>query len=257
MNLTLCRRAIFILALPAFLFLAHADAVRGDYITAPASAPTTEGSTAGYWGTNQGLVSQELYPVSEMPGLVAGDVITGFSLRIDGSGYATAAYPSSPVTWSEFNIEMGPGNSSLTSTFANNWASTPTVVRTGSLSMGTGFYPYSSNSQPEPWGTEITFTTPYTYTGGPLLIQVNDVSPGQLLYTDTMGTGQTTGESVFNAGNASATTSNEGPYTGLNWAIQLDVTPVPEPSSLILLATGLLALAGASWGRKSAAARCG
>jgi PEP-CTERM motif len=257
MSLMLCRRATFTLALPALLFLARADAADGAFITAPATAATTEGSSSGYWGSNEGLVAQELYPASEMPGLVAGDVITGFSLRIDGSGYASAEYPTSPVTWSEFDIEMGPGNASLSTTFANNFASTPTVVRTGSLTMGTGFFPYNSGSQPEPWGTEITFSTPYTYTGGPLLIQVNDVSPSQILYIDAMSTGQTTGQSIFNAGNASATTSNEGPYPEYNWAMQLDITPVPEPSSLLLLATGIFAMAGASWRLKGAGTRHG
>ena len=81
------------------------------------------------------------------------------------------------------------------------------------------------------FGTMLNFTTPYTYAGGPLLIQVNDVSPSQTLFIDTLSTGQTTGQSVFNAGSANATAANEGPFTQLNWAVELDVTPVPKPTS--------------------------
>ena len=104
------------------------------------------------------------------------------------------------------------------------------------------------------FGTMLNFTTPYTYAGGPLLIQVNDVSPSQTLFNDTLSTGQTTGQSVFNAGSANATAANEGPFTQLNWAVELDVTPVPEPSSLISLRL-VIPGAGRSWRRKAAATR--
>ncbi len=74
MNLMICRRATFFLPLTALLLLARADTAHGTLLVIPSNAPTTEGSTAGDFGSSEGLVAQEMYPVSEMPGLVSGDV---------------------------------------------------------------------------------------------------------------------------------------------------------------------------------------
>jgi hypothetical protein len=116
MNVKHCERTTFRLAFPAIIFLIVSGAAYGSVIVIPSDAQTAEGSTAGYFGTSEGLVAQELYEPADMPSLAVGDVITGFSLRLDGSGdYTTGIYPTSPVTWSEFDISVGPGDSSLTS----------------------------------------------------------------------------------------------------------------------------------------------
>lgn len=96
--------------------------------------------------------------------------ITSIALRIPVS--ATTAWPAADVTINDFQISVGPGvspaNRSLT--FASNFTSTPTVVRTGQLVIPTGSY--TTGSSPNAFGPAIMFTTPYVYSGGNLTIDI-------------------------------------------------------------------------------------
>ncbi len=202
-------------------------------VVIPNSAQTQEGDIAGNFAANFGLVSQELYRVADMTALHPGDLITGIALRLDGG---EASYPSSTVTWTQYDIKVGPGNATLTSTFANNFASTPTAVRTGSLVMDPGFFP--NTGSPRDFSTVIAFNTPYVYTGGDLLFEFRTIAPNQTLLIDTMSGAQTTGQSIFNLGNSNATTATDGPF-GDNWAMALQISPVPEPSTYAMALAGL------------------
>jgi hypothetical protein len=226
------RAALSMLCLGTLLLLA--SPLSADLVIVPSSATTQEGSQAGTFGINAGLTSQELYMPADMPGLNVGDQITGIHLRLNSG---TSSYPTTAVTWSRFDIAAGIGQSSLSPTFANNFVATPTTVRTGSLAMDTGFFP--GTGAPRDWSALISFDSPYTYTGGNLLLEVRTISPSQQLLIDTMGVGQTTGQSIFALADANATTASTGVFS-LNWPIGFEVTAVPEPRAYLML--GVVAL---------------
>jgi hypothetical protein len=102
---------------------------------------------------------------------VVGQNIDGISFRLFiGS---IASFPASNATWADYTIRVGPGVAfgSQTTTFASNFAGPPTIVRTGPLTIPANAFP-GAGGPPRPFGPFIPFTTPYTYTGGNLLVEI-------------------------------------------------------------------------------------
>ena len=140
------------------------------YQTVPVAYTGTPG-TATFLGplanaqrTYQLLINQD--QLTEL----TGRNLTGLSLRIPVS--ATSSWPLSPAFFSNYDIylsgSVAPAERSLT--FANNIVGTQTQVRSGSLTIDTSSYPFGGS--PNSFGTEISFSTPWLYTGGHLLIEI-------------------------------------------------------------------------------------
>ncbi|HMS65205.1 MAG TPA: hypothetical protein PKD83_08130 [Ignavibacteria bacterium] len=143
-------------------------------------APTSEiipnayESTAGT-GTFLGPLAnaprtyQFLIQASQITDL-AGKILSGLSLRIPAS--ATANWPLADLTYSNYDIYLSgsvePSARSLT--FASNIVGPRTQVRSGPLNILTNSYTFGST--PNEFGTEITFNTPWYYSGGNLLIEI-------------------------------------------------------------------------------------
>jgi hypothetical protein len=213
-------------------------------IVVPASATTQEGTDFGRFTANTALTGQQLLLPADMPGLSVGDKITGIHLRLQGGETG----PSS-LNWSSFAISMGIGVAKSSfgllptpaaPTLAANFVGSPTVVRAVNQQTTVTF---PTTGAPRDWSSSIAFNTPYTYTGGNLLMETRtSATPNATdVLIDTMdGSGgaspannQTTGVSTFNGGSATATTANSGILTR-NWAIEFDIIPVPEPATWIL-----------------------
>jgi hypothetical protein len=183
--------------------------------------------------------SQFIWNANQLAGLI-GMQITGVNYRLHTA--IPNGYPLQTTTWSDYRISMGPSvtPSLATGTYASNFLTTPTLVRSGPLSVppfawNTG----GSGSTPDPWGVFIPFDTPFVYTGGPLGMLFthpgsNNPDQGNALLDSTSGSSPGNGVDYTNIGSAgfNATT---GASTVFSTIIQLNAIPVPEPTSIVLM----------------------
>ena len=125
---------------------------------------------------------------------------------------------------------------SLSSIFANNRGADEVMVRTGPLTINAGVF--LGGSSPNAFG-QILFTTPFTYTGGNLLIEIatQGFTSGRnadAVYPDNTGLAQTAFGSTFNATTANAGLFNEA------IVMQFNIQPVPEARHAGLIAAGTI-----------------
>ena len=118
---------------------------------------------------NSARTYQMLVAASELTNLV-GKHLTSISFRSTTS--SSAAWPTADVTFANFDIYLSgsvdPANRSLT--FANNIVGTQTQVRSGSLLIPANSVTFGAN--PNAFSFDVNFTTPWTYSGGNLLIEI-------------------------------------------------------------------------------------
>jgi hypothetical protein len=204
-------------------------------VVVPTGFDSTEGTSAE--GTSLGDFSnrvQTIYGTTLLTGLHVGDVITGLSFRVDGIGPAPG-----PQTVANYEIRLSkspktPGT--LSNTLADNRGADEVIVRSGPLTIAAGDYP--TGSSPNAFGAIIGFTTPYTYTGGPLLLEYSHTPfPSTHSFADAAGN-IADGQSAFGTG-FNATTADIGMT---NNVIVVRFQTVPEPSTLLMSILPLLAL---------------
>ncbi len=172
-----------------------------------------------------------------------GMTLTGISFRLPAS--ATGNWPTTSITFDNYDIRLSgsvaPEDRSLV--FADNVVGTQALVRAGSLTLDPDSF--TGGSAPNLFGVGIGFDSGYQYDGGDLLVEIRHTGfSGTSRSVDAMlatgGAAQGYG-SLFSA----AWTGN---YTGVsgtqgNFSV-LQVTSVPEPATALLMAAGVLGLAG-------------
>ncbi len=209
-------------------------------IVSPVSLTSTEGnnSNTAILGPNARTL-QYVYSAAES-GLTAGDVLLGLSFRLN---VGSAAITNS-LSYTSYSIDINttttaPG--SLSTTFATNQGVDDVTVYSGTLFFAASSFPTGGN--PNSFGPEIHFSTPFLYTGNNLVVTIrtsgNNEATTVLLDTanNLAGSYQGQGSSV----GASATVANGATSTAAVMAF--DVT-TPEPSTGLLLIPGLLGLIG-------------
>lgn len=195
-----------------------------------------EGSLGGAFGS--AITAQMNYVEADLSNLRQGDVITGISFRLNDDQGSFSG-----MTFSRFEIRVGKGNDSLTTTFANNFVGAPKLVRSGSLTFVPSDFTFGGS--PNSFGRVIKFDVPWVYDGGNLLMEVRSSTPTATLTIDTMTDSEgVDGEATF-ATNADATTATTAIFAH-NWAIAFEVTDVSMATEKIAIPEGFVGSEGNS-----------
>jgi hypothetical protein len=238
-------RRIFVLASVACVSLAH-----GQNVVVPSQFANTSSGGGGLntfiRDINAPRTGQLLINANQLGALTVGDQITGITFRLFAG--AGSPFPATDATWSDYSIWVGPGvaPSAGSTTFASNFAGAATQVRSGALTIPANSF--SSTGSPKPFGFNILFQTPYTYTGGHLTIEIRHTGSNitNNSANDFLEAVATT-DAGYAAGNYRSYTTTT--YAGTTGALasftvaQLSYAPVPEPATLAVLGLGALAVA--------------
>ena len=215
------------------------------YVVPPANT-NTSGTGASFTLGTFDYTGQQDYGASLLSGLPMGAIIDGFSLRLAaGQSTMTSAFSSS-----HFDISIGPSAfppGSLSASTAGNQGPGTVLARSGPITFPANSFVGGAN--PNPFGPLISFTTPYTYTGGDLLLTFSDTAFSTALVFDAQSNLFSTAQGAQNLGVFNSSTVPQS-VPGFALIVQFDYTlasaAVPEPSSLTL--SGLSVLAGlAHW----------
>lgn len=227
---------VFALALLAAGLLAGPAAA--GLIVAPTSLAAAEGNVS--FSADTALTTQVVYAPAQLAGLLPGDRITGLQFRFNGG---EAAGPAAPVSFANFDVYLGPSNfapGSLSTSTAGNQGAGTVLARGGPITFAANSFP--GGAGPNPFGPLIPFTTPYTYTGGDLLLTLSHSAPSSVLVFDA-DVGLTGVQGRQNGGyNSSFVLQNMSQFA---FVVQFTTAApaVPEPATVVVF--GGLALAGA------------
>ena len=228
------------------LFLICASIATAQNVVVPnaytnVAAPGGSGLNTFIRDLNAPRTGQLVMNANQLTSLV-GQQIVGMNFRMfTGS---TVAFPATGATWNDYEIRVGPGGTfPVSTTFANNFSGTPTLVRDGPLTINAGNFP-GTGGPPRPFGTvPIAFQTPFTYTGGNLTVEVRHTG-SNIVHNpanDFLEAVLTT-DPGNNVNFASVTATSFTATTGANATFTVVQLIVPEPASMSLLGFGGLAL---------------
>ncbi|MFT7074394.1 MAG: hypothetical protein ACJA0P_000393 [Planctomycetota bacterium] len=160
------------------LFAALAASAAADEVIVPNQAPTTAGS-GGYTTLMRSLPRsyQLVVGPEELMSVPAGSTITGITWRRP-TWQAHSDWPGVGATCTFTNYDVFLSTSlnqpgSLSTTYTDNLGPDVVLVRSGPLSLSDDFFPGGATTpQVNPFGTTITFSAPYVYQGGNLLLTI-------------------------------------------------------------------------------------
>jgi len=159
-----------------------AGAATADTIIVPMAAASTGGTGAYTTVLHSAARSyQVVIGTQHLTGLPSGSVISGLQLRL-ASWQAYASWPAAGASFAAFDITLSKSNNpagSLSTTYTDNIGPDAVQVRAGAINFGAGSLPGGAVSPGfNQWGPVIVFTSPYTYTGGNLLITIRHTGNG-------------------------------------------------------------------------------
>lgn len=207
-----------------------------DYAYVALGADALESSGAHY----QCFISQD-----QLADITVGAKITGISFRLNRETYATVG-PLIPELgddiFPEYDVRLAQA-ATTASTFSNNFATNllnPVLVRSGSLTVSQGaFKPNGApgaGSASLPFYEMITFSTPYTYLGGDLVVDVGYLGGTESIGIDaTPNTNSTFPYRMKMGAGVNGTDANYGEFS---FPAMQFITVVPGPSSIALVGIG-------------------
>lgn len=220
--------------LVAFCVWLAASAVSADTIIVPSQFANTEAGSsdnAPLGAAEQRF--QQVFSSTLLTNLSVGDLINGLAFRVEGN---QTALPAQTISTYDISLSQSPNApGSLGLTFASNRGPDFQMVRSGPLSINAGDFPGGSSPNNLGW---ISFSAPYQYKGGDLLIEVafHGFSLGRdadAAYPYTAGLAQTAFGTGFSSTTADAGIYNEALVIGLSTVL------VPEPRAVLMVGLGL------------------
>ena len=176
---------------------------------------------------------------SQFSSVPVGSSITGIGFRLQG-GQATA--PPADVTIGTFDLQLSTSLNpigALSATQPNNIGADAVTVLSGPLTLPANAL--VGGAGPNPFFL-IDFTTPYTYEGGDLLFSLHVANAAAansfILDADNV---DSVGDTVANLPTPQQTEFFNYPVTEIQFS---GGTSTPEPSSLLMLGSGMILLAG-------------
>jgi hypothetical protein len=230
---------------PTFTFTAG-PVTPSSAAVAPAAFKTASGPTAvntllrASGGPRTYQVQYARAALAELPTTAK---ITGLGFRLNT--IATAGYPSSLVTWPNFEVTLAEATSpvaQMSSSFGANMR-TPVRVKSGPFSIDANTFP--AGSSPNEFGTFVVFDTPYIYQGGDLVMMLRH--PGSdaasAAFLDGVSTSNSRYGIDFRAFGTNSTGSGNG-FEGAATIVQFLYTELPGQSvvrdgtNLVIVGTG-------------------
>lgn len=214
-------------------------ALQADTIVAPGAFEDTVGNAGVVTPLdNSEATYQVVYGEDQLTDIGLGMPITGIAWRMNPSG-APPSFPVADQTWSSYDIEVStslnpPG--SLSNLFADNINPADVIMaRSGSLTIPAGSFTNNGQQEAQEFGYVIAFDTQFVYTGGDLLFTIRHTGSGdERCFVDAIN--KTEAPSY---GAEAWYTWSYGGAGGLSaHAIISELTFVPEPASLLLVAVG-------------------
>lgn len=207
------------------------------YVVPPGNAGV--GGTGGTFSLlTTDYTGQEVYSANLLSGLPVGAIINGFRMRLAPGQPTVSVAVSSP----NFDISIGPSNfqpGSLTTSTVGNQGPGTVLARSGPISFPANSFVGGSN--PNPFGPLISFTTPYTYTGGDLLLTFSDRAFSSGVVLDAQANLFSNAQGRQNVGVYNSSTVPQS-VDGFAIIVQFNYVTVPEPSTMAL--AGVTALSG-------------
>lgn len=182
---------------------------------------------------------------SQFASVPIGSSLSAIGFRLDSTN--TSSEPMAATTYSSYEITLSSAANSLgalSNTFASNEAPNATVVYDSALVLTPDILPGGNSINPF---YLISFSTPYTYTGGDLVITFTYANPtsADLASYTVDGLSSSDGEALLNNSFNAAKGA-----TGYNYPVtEFVVSPAPEPSTFCL--AGLSGIACWSLRRRS------
>ena len=234
--------------LSVVVLAAASVAAHAQYVVVPGAYANTAASSSGFNLplNSGGRTGQAIINANQLGDIAVGSQITGISFRL----YTGASQNFGGATWNDYRISVGESVAPLSasSTFSTNFLSGATLVRSGALTLAANSFTRGAN--PNPWGVEITFDTPYTYTGGHLAIQINHGASSASIPSGTNlleiaradNAGYVAGNFRYLAGSGGTANDLTGSNDGFFVSRLSVMAPVPEPATCAALGLGALAL---------------
>ena len=183
------------------------------------------------------ITFQWVFPAADFGSIAPGTDLTSIGFRLDGGvGTSTEA-----LNFAQWNLQLSSPQSpfpTLSNTFADNIGADAVTVRSGPLSIPVGAL--IGGPGPNPF-FDIPFTTPYSYTGGPLLVTLTHTGAGVSV---GLNDGVVSGSGLAETRLRNSFEADTG-LGGINAPVTRFGTAsveLPEPGTLMLFGLGLAGL---------------